>query len=134
MRKIYPPFLSIFLFSCSAKIHYVGQASGTTKKVDVYINESSIKRNYDLLGQGYLNVWAAHSKPDKIQKLAEETARKKGADAVIITDYFIANTGQSINNNYRTDSLDKGVITTENTTIHPIYSSGFRIIFVKYSN
>lgn len=134
MRKIYIPLLSLLLFSCAAKIHYVGQISISTKNVDVYINESSIKRNYDLLGQGYLNVWAAHSKPDKIQKLAEETARKKGADAVIITDYFIANTGQSINSTYRTDSLGKGVITTENTTIHPLYSSGFRVIFVKYSN
>ena len=134
MRKIYPPFLSILLFSCSAKIHYVGQASGTTKKVDVYINERSIKRKYDLVGQGYLNSWAAHSKPDKIQKLAERTAKKKGADAVIISDFFIANTGQSINSTYKTDSFGKGIIIAENTTISPVYSSGFRVIFVKYSN
>ena len=134
MRKIYPPFLSILLFSCSAKIHYVGQASGTTKKVDVYINERSIKRKYDLVGQGYLNSWAAHSKPDIIQKLAERTAKKKGADAVIISDFFIANTGQSINSTYKTDSLGKGIMIAENTTITPLYSSGFRIYFLKYSN
>ena len=134
MRKIYPPFLSILLFSCSAKIHYVGQASGTTKKVDVYINERSIKRNYDLLGQGYLNIWAAHSKPEKIQKLAEEISMKKGADAVIITNYYIPNTAQSISSTYKTDSMGKGIITTGNTTISPLSSSGFRIFFVKYTN
>lgn len=134
MRKIYTSFLSILLFSCSAKIHYVGQASTPTKKTDVYITESAIKKNYDLVGQGYLNTWAAHSKPEKIQTLAEETAKKKGADAVIITDYFIANTGQSINSTYKTDSLGKGLVTTKNTIISPLYSSGFRVIFVKYSN
>ena len=134
MRKIYIPLLSLLLFSCAAKIHYVGQISISTKNVDVYINESSIKRNYDLLGQGYLNVWAAHSKPDKIQKLAEETAMKKGADAVIITDYFSTRTGQSISSTYKSDSLGKGIITTENTTISPLYPGGFRVIFVKYSN
>lgn len=123
------------LFSCTSKIHYVGQASPSTKKkVDVYISEGSIKRNYELIGQGYLNVWAAHSRPDKIQKLAEETARKKGADAVIISDFFIPNTGQSISSTYTTDSVGKGIITTGNTTISPLSSSGFRIFFVKYSN
>ncbi len=100
--------------------------------MDVYISEVSIKRNYELIGQGYLNVWAAHSKPDKIQKLAQETAMKKGADAVIITDYFIANIGQSISSTYKIDSVGKGIITTGNTTISPISSSGFRIFFLKY--
>ena len=133
MRKIYSAFICILLFSCTPKIHYVGQAAPSTKKnVDVYISEVSIKRNYELIGQGYLNVWAAHSKPDKIQKLAQETAMKKGADAVIITDYFIANIGQSISSTYKTDSVGKGIITTGNTTISPISSSGFRIFFLKY--
>ena len=134
MRKIYIPLLSLLLFSCAAKIHYVGQISISTKNVDVYINESSIKRNYDLLGQGYLNIWAAHSKPEKIQKLAEEISMKKGADAVIITNYYIPNTAQSISSTYKTDSMGKGIITTGNTTISPLSSSGFRIFFVKYTN
>jgi hypothetical protein len=132
MRKIYPFFVCILLFSCTSKIHYVGQASASIKKkVDVYISENSIKRNYDLIGQGYLNVWAAHSKPDKIQKLAEETARKKGADAVIISDFFIPNTGQLISSTYKTDSVSKATITTGNTTISLLSSGGFRVFFVK---
>lgn len=133
MKKIYLPIICILLFSCAPKIHYVGQASPSTKKVDVYISESSIKRNYELIGQGYLNVWAAHSKPNKIQRLAEETAMKKGADAVIITDYYIPNTGQSITSTYLTDTVGKAIITTGNTAISPTSSSGFRILFVKYN-
>jgi hypothetical protein len=133
MKKIYSPFFCILLFSCAPKIHYVGQASPATKKVDVYISESSIKKNYQLIGQGYLNIWAAHSKPDKIQKLAEETAMKKGADAIIITDYYYQTAGQSISSTYLTDSVGKGVITTGNTTISPMSFSGFRIFFVKYN-
>ena len=132
MKKIYFSFFCLLLFSCAPKIHYVGQASATTKKVDVYISESSIKKNYELVGQGYLNVLAAHSRPDKIQRLAEETAMKKGADAVIISDYLIPNIGQSISSTYKTDSVGKGIITTGNTTISPASSSGFRIFFVKY--
>ena len=134
MNKIYSLLICFTFFSCAAKIHYVGQASPSTENVDVYINESSIKKNYELIGQGYLNVWAAHSNPDKLQKLAEETAMKKGADAVIITDYFTPNTGQSISTIYKTDSVGKGVVTTGNTTISPTSSSGFRIFFVKYVN
>lgn len=135
MRKIYSPFVCILFFSCASKIHYVGQVSPSTKKiVDVYISEGSIKRNYELIGQGYLNVWAARLKPDKIQKLAEETGMEKGADAIIITDYFIPNTGQSISSTYKTDSVGKAIITTGNTTISPLSSSGFRIFFVKYNN
>ncbi len=135
MRKIYSSFICVLLFSCTPKIHYVGQITPSTKKnVDVYISEGSIKRKYELIGQGYLNVWATHSKPDKIQKLAEETAKKKGADAILITNYFIPNTGQSISSTYITDSVGKGIITTGNTTISPITSSGFRIFFVRYNN
>jgi hypothetical protein len=133
MKKIYLPIICIIFFSCTPKIRFVGQTSPITKKVDVYISESSIKKNYELIGQGYLNVWAAHSKPDKIQRLAEETARKKGADAIIISDSYFPNGGQSITSTYLSDSLGKGIITTGNTTITPTSSSGFRIFFVKYN-
>lgn len=132
MNKIYIILFITLIVSCTPKIHYIGQTSAATKKVDVFIKESSIKKNYTLIGQGYLNMLAAHSRPDKIQKLAEETAMKKGADAVIISDYLIPNTGQSISTTYKIDSIGNGIITTGNTTISPASSSGFRIIFVKY--
>ncbi len=134
MKKIYFPLILILFYSCSGKISYIGQASAPTTRVDVYISEASIKKNYELIGQGYLNTWAARLKPDKIQKLAQQTAMKKGADAVIITDYFIPNTGQSICTIYKTDSVGKGTVTTGNTTINPTSSSGFRLFFVKYNN
>ena len=134
MKKIYSPFLFILLYSCSGKISYVGQAAAPTTRVDVYINEASIRRNYEFVGQGYLNIWAAHLKPDKIQKLVEQTAKKKGANAVIISDYYIPNTGQTINTTYKTDSVGKGTVTTGNTTVTPTSSSGFRVFFIKYIN
>ena len=79
-------------------------------------------------------MFGSHSKPEKIQKLAEEISMKKGADAVIITNYYIPNTAQSISSTYKTDSMGKGIIITGNTTISPLSSSGFRIFFVKYTN
>jgi hypothetical protein len=133
MKKIYLPFIGIIFFSCTPKIHYVGQASPATKKVDVYVTENAIKKNYTLVGQGYLNVLAVHSRPDKIQRLAEQTAMKKGADGIIISDSYFLNGGQSITSTYLSDSLGKGVITTGNTTITPTSSIGFKIFFVKYN-
>jgi hypothetical protein len=133
MNKIYLPVICIIFFSCTPKIHYVGQVSPATKKVDVYVTENAINKNYTLVGQGYLNVFAAHSKPDKIQRLAEETAMRKGADAIIISDSYFQNGGQSITSTYLSDSLGKGVITTGNTTITPTLSNGFKIFFVKYN-
>lgn len=132
MKKIYLLFYSIALFSCSSKIRYIGQKFPETKNVDVFISENSIHKNYELVGQGYPNIFGMYSRPDKLQHLAEKLARKKGVDAVIISRYYLPNTGQSINSVYRTDSLGKTAITTGNTTISPLSSSGYTILFAKY--
>jgi hypothetical protein len=134
MLKILPIALSCLFASCAAKIHYVGQKNSPSKKVDVFVSEASIQKKYIIAGQGYLNLWAARLRPDKIQALAEKKATENGANAILITDYYIPNTGQSINTVFRTDTVERGIISTGNTTITPQSTTGYRIYFIKYLN
>jgi hypothetical protein len=134
MRRILQSALPLFFISCTAKIHYVGQRSTPTKRVDVFVTEAAIQKKFAIAGQGYLNLKAAHMRPDKIQALAEKKAAENGADAILITDYYIPNTGQAINTLYRTDTIERGVISTGSTTITPLSTSGYRIYFIKYLN
>lgn len=132
MSKLLPAVLSLFLISCSAKIHYVGQRSTPTTHVDVFVTEAAIPKNFVITGQGYLNYRAAFMRPHKIQALAEKKGRENGADGIVISDYYIPNTGQSINTVYRTDTVGRGVISTGSTTITPISTSGYRVYFIRY--
>lgn len=133
MYKIYVPLILSFLISCSTEIRYVGKSLPSTKNIEVFISEKSIKASFDYIGKGYLSRFGISS-PDKIQKKAEKLGREKGADAVLITDFYIPNTGEtSISSIYRTDSITHGVITTGNTTISPSATSGYNILFLKYS-
>jgi hypothetical protein len=134
MRNIYPLFIYIFFSSCAAKIHYVGQRNAPSLHTDVYVTETAIQKKFVITGQGYLNLWAARLRPDKIQALAEKRALENGADAVLITDYYIPNNGQAINTVYRTDTVERGIISTGNTTITPLSSSGYKVYFIKYLN
>ncbi|MCY7309372.1 MAG: hypothetical protein LH619_01215 [Chitinophagaceae bacterium] len=133
MYKIYFPFISILLISCSTKIRYIGKSLPPTKNVEVFIAEKSIKSHFDLIGKGYLSKFGLSS-PDKIQKKAEKLAREKGADAVLITDYYITNTEEvNISSIYRTDTTNHGIITTGNTTVKPSIATGYNILFLKYN-
>lgn len=134
MLKILLIALPFILLSCTAKIHYVGQRNTPTKRTDVFVTETAIQKKYIIAGQGYLNFKAAHLRPDKIQALAEKKAAENGADAILITDYNIPNTGQVINTVYLTDTVERGVISTGSTTITPLSTSGYRIYFIKYLN
>ncbi|MDZ4810636.1 MAG: hypothetical protein SGI96_20550 [Bacteroidota bacterium] len=133
MYKIYLPFIAIFLISCSTKIRYIGKSLPPTKNVEIFIAEKSIKSPFDLIGKGYLSKFGLSS-PDKIQKKAEKLAREKGADAVLITDYYITNTEEvNISSIYRTDTTNHGIITTGNTTVKPSIATGYNILFLKYN-
>ncbi|MFM2339084.1 MAG: hypothetical protein RL115_2277 [Bacteroidota bacterium] len=134
MIKILPIVTCCFFVSCSAKIYYVGQQHNPSKKVDVFVTESSIQKKYIIVGQGYLNLWAAHLKPFKIEALAEKKATEKGADAILISDFYIPHSGQSIHTVYRTDTIQNALVSTESTTITPTSTAGYRIYFMKYLN
>jgi hypothetical protein len=131
MKQRYTPlFLLFFLTSCFAKIGYVGSSYTPTTNVDVFIDESSIKKTYDIVGKGYPRF--AFITPEQIQSKAVAKAKQKGVDAVLIKDYYIPATGANINTTVRTDSVGKGVVSVGNTSVTPTASSGFIVLFLKY--
>ena len=134
MNKIYFSFSIILISSCTTTINYLGNSYTPTKDPDLYVTEKSIDRPYKIVGKGYPRFRFFGHSPEKIQHKALEKAKKKGADAVIIQDYYIPNTGASINSFYRSDSLGKGLITVGNSTVTNTGSSGFIIFFIKYTS
>ncbi len=132
MLKILQTALIPLLLSSCSELHYVGQRNAPGTHADVYVTESAITKKYIIAGEGYLNFWAVRLRPDKIQALAEKTAEENGADGVIISSYLIPESGQAVNSVFRTDTLQRGVVTTASTTITPVASTGYRIYFIKY--
>ncbi|MEO5945911.1 MAG: hypothetical protein ABIP79_03785 [Chitinophagaceae bacterium] len=133
MFKIYFLFISVLFISCSSKLHYIGQKYSPVTNVEVFVAESSIKKPYTIIGKGYMSRFGFFNNPEKIQEKVLDKGRSIGADAVMIIDYYIPDTGGTvINTVVKTDSLGKGIITAGNTTITPTSSSGYSIIYVKY--
>ena len=134
MKKIYfITLITLLFFSCSTVIKYVGSVNAPTSHVDVFVNEGAIKKNYDIIGKGYVHGIITNNRAEKIQRKAVEKAMQNGADAVLIQDYYVPNTGTSINTVLRSDSIAKGMVTVGNTSIQSTGSSGFNIQFLKYS-
>ena len=132
MYKIYFLLITICLISCNTKIRYIGKTLLPTKDIEIFISEQSIKRPFEYIGKGYLSRFGI-SRPEKIQIKAENLGREKGADAILITDFYIQdNGGTSISSSYRTDSIAHGVITSGSTTVTPTSTSGYNIFFIKY--
>jgi hypothetical protein len=135
MNKIYFFLLIVSFSSCLPRISYLGNSYAPTKEPDLYVDEKSIERPYKIIGKGYPERFALFP-AELLQKKALQKAKGKGADAVLITDYFVQSAVANISSVYRTDSLGKGLITTGNSTL----SNGnqvdtkFIILFLKYTD
>lgn len=139
MLRNFTPVLLLLIFilsSCSSKIGYIGQSYTATDKIDVYISDRAISQPFQYMGKGYLvkQPYALTTSYGKIQRMAESLGKKKGADAVLITDYHIPNTGgATITTVNRTDSIGNGIVQTGTAVVQPSSASGFNILFIKYS-
>jgi hypothetical protein len=135
MKKIY--FLSLIaasLLSCTSQIRYVGQSFNPTSRIDVFVTDQSIKRPFEYIGKGYIGGIGMHNNQERIQKQAEKLGKEKGADAVLIMDYYAPDTGGTdIISASRTDSVGRGTVTTRHTTISPTASRGYHIMYIKYT-
>lgn len=138
MKQIYTLCLFVILFSsCSfkgTKVNYVGSKNSPTEKVDVYVDESAIKKQYEIVGKGYLQtpVWRQNVQ-EKLLEKAIEKAKKNGADAIFYKEVFIPTPGTNISTYSQTDSLNKGLITKTNTSISPTYGYFHKeLLFLKY--
>jgi hypothetical protein len=134
MIKCYTLLLIAF-YSCGARLNYLGNSFTPSKNVDVYVDASSIKRPYTIMGKGYMEYGYGlytKSKIEKMQEKAVEKAREKGADAILFQEYFIKENGASIQTVSKTDSVGKGLVTVQTGTVGPVISSRRDILFLKY--
>ena len=82
--KLSSVFILVTLLAVGcASVNYVGKSFDPTTSVDVYFSKEEIKKEYTVIGQAIgSGVWASN---DKIEKKLIEEAKRKGADAILIT-------------------------------------------------
>lgn len=136
MKPIYTLFISVTFFaSCGMRIGYLGNTSTPTNHVDVYVEESAIKRPFTVIGKGYpefLGLGEGINSLDKLQKKAVGIARQKGANAVLFKDYYVPGEGSNFYSATRIDSVGKGVVTTTSGSVRPTVTPGRIIYFLRY--
>lgn len=125
--------LSFSFFACTSKLNYLGSSYAPSKNVDVFVDASSIKKPYTIIGKGYMEYpYFSKSRIEKMQTKAVAKAKAKGADAVLFQDYFITQDGSSVHMVTKTDSVGKGLVTVQTGTVGPIVSLRTDILFLKY--
>ena len=131
MIKIYFTLFPVFVFtSCASSINYIGSSYSPTEKIDVFVDEAAIPKNYTIVGKGYVRnrTW---STPENMQTKAIAKARQQGADAVLIKDYYIP-VIPVVNTSIQTDSSGKGRLTIGNAVVPQASAPEFIILFLKY--
>ncbi|HTM93685.1 MAG TPA: hypothetical protein VL095_14790 [Flavisolibacter sp.] len=107
MIKLYSLLLSVLLSSCFAPaLNYLGSSYTPTKDVDVYVDVAAIKKRYTIMGKSYFEM-SAFFTLEQVQQAAIEKAKEKGADAILIRDYFTQEGGsvQTITNQTALEDL-----------------------------
>jgi len=132
MIRFYPLMISIVLFSCFSqnRLSYLGNSFKPTKTVDVYVDAAAIKKAYTIMGKSYYETGLTINF-EKVQQLATEKAKEKGADAVLFQDYVIAN-GNSIETTTKIDTSGRTPIRVRTTTSTPSELNRVDILFLKY--
>ncbi len=113
--------------SCGPTISYLGSSYGPTQTVDVFVEENAIAKSYTVIGKGYVNYYR-NGVPESLQAKAVSKAREKGADAILIKDYFIpvSTTGLGVAGLH--DTVGRAMLALAPQTA----SSGVMIVFLKY--
>ena len=103
MRK-FKLFVLVFILSAAAgcstiDISYIGETLKPTKNIEFFFRGQNINRPYDIIGKVIVKAPDTFSGKE-IQKKLIETAREKGANAVLINLYTQIPRGSSSFNNY----------------------------------
>jgi len=73
----------ILLAGC-AEVNYIGQSYEPTTEVELFFDDKLIEQEYTIIGQAIgTGSWGVSN--SKIQDKLIQTAKRKGADAIIIT-------------------------------------------------
>ena len=132
MKKLYSFLITIFSISCGTHVNYLGTSYQPTTTIDVFVDKSSIKKDYEIMGKGFDERALGYPNPETVQKKAVKLARNKGADAVLFEEYFLVNNNAEIQTFSKTDSVARHVSAYSNLSFSPALSSGYKIYFLKY--
>lgn len=129
MVKIYfLVFSAILLASCGPSISYIGNSYSPTSNVDVYVDETAIPKDYTVVGKGYVHYYRS-AVPESLQSRAVAKARQKGADAILVKDYFVPVTQSSgLTTTVRKDSAARSVL----ALAPQVSTSEVVVLFLKY--
>jgi len=130
MIKFYLLFTSLVCFSCSIHQHgYLGSSYTPTKNVDVFVDASSIKKSYTIIGKTYVET-DTFTNLDRIQQNAIEKAKQKGANAILFQDYLFQD-GGTVQTVSKRDSNSSSSVKVRTTTT-PVVTTRLDILFLKY--
>jgi hypothetical protein len=87
------------------------------RKVDVYVTESSIKKPYTIIGQGYINTTFGDINWNQVQRNSVKVGMMKGADAVLI----VQRRAVSVLPAYTTTSKTDSIVPFPVTSFHEIF-------------
>ena len=128
MKKLYLPLGFVFMTSCGTQVNYLGSSHPETTAVDVFVSQSAVKQPYELIGKGYVERHVGlPASVEKIQRKAVKKAKLKGANAVVIEDYFLIDKTSGI-----TTQIDSSKSLILPVTISPTVGSGLTILFLRY--
>ncbi len=118
------------LLSCSPTVQYIGKQYSPTQNVDVFLDTEDIKKSYEVIGKIDGISAILGSSYDEIQAKIIQSAKEKGADAVLLYNMEkrqIGTTG-TINTTHR-QWLNTTTSTTSNITEDVLHAD-----FIKYTN
>ena len=135
MNKFYFTIISIFvLCSCGTKINYLGTTSSPTSHIDVFVDPSSIKKPYEIIGKGYIEYgYGTKGQIERMLPKAVAKAKEKGADAILFKDYYLADSSTDVYTVSTSDSSKNGSHSVTSTSARPIVANKQEILFLKYS-
>lgn len=73
-----------FFTSCAPTVNYMGKNYNPTQNVEVFLDTNDVKRNYEVIGKVDGISGVLGSSYQEIQDKIVQTAKEKGADAVIL--------------------------------------------------
>jgi hypothetical protein len=74
----------VSMMSCSPTVNYIGKNYSPTQNIDVFLDTNDVKKNYEVIGKVDGISGILGSSYQEIQDKVVQTAKEKGADAVIL--------------------------------------------------
>ena len=78
--------LVLFVIACAERVDYLGNSYAPTTNIELFFSEDDVEEDYVEMGRAIAHAGTNVSTEELLEDL-KETAREKGADAIIIHDF-----------------------------------------------